>query len=284
MPDVQIVIDVSGEAAGAPSVAREFPFSKLAASPVVDLSLADTTGINSFLWEIIDQPYPLVTPISFADPTLAQQQFTLTELISGTFLFRCTVNGGEAFGNNGLAFLTQNRGFRQPSAFEVREFDQVRGWQPSLYDVIAAMDALISPSVPLAGNETLSTVSPGPLVVGGGVFDGTLSGPLSTVQFRAVSLWSPTGSAGDVEVRLYDRGAPGATGARVLRATLTIPFAAAGVVDAYDLPLTVTSSPGVDADEIFDTARVYEVEMEIVGAVGPTADLFTLYNASIDIS
>lgn len=135
-------------------------------------------------------------------------------------------------------------------------------------------------NVALVHNETLTTASPGPLVVGGGVVDGSISG---SYTFRLTGSFTATGTVGDCVLRLYDTGAPGSPIARVLRSTTTIPFASAGSVDAFSVTLTPTGAPGVGVDQIHNVPRVYEVEAEIVGADGAT-DIFKVLKGDVDIA
>ena len=131
-----------------------------------------------------------------------------------------------------------------------------------------------------AVNETLTTGSPGPLVVGGFEIDGSITG---TFTFRLVGRYTATGAVGDCELRLYDTGAPGTPAARVLRSIVKIVFADAGATDSFGITLTPAAVPGVDDDEIHNVARVYELDAAIAGSDGET-DVFKLHRGSIEVA
>lgn len=130
MPTVDIVIDVAGEAAGSPGVARTFVYSKIDPTPpLVTLSLDDDTDVTSYLWAIAAQPYGATAVLS--STTVASPTFTPTASIPGTYLVECTVNTDEEYGRNGLAFLTELLGGRKPAPTEVSQFG-ARGWETAL--------------------------------------------------------------------------------------------------------------------------------------------------------
>lgn len=115
-------------------------------------------------------------------------------------------------------------------------------------------------------NEVITTLGSEVLLGGFTVNGATSPGSLSPILFRLQGALNVAGAQGDAELRLYDIGAPGATGAGTLRSTLTIPFASAGSVEVVESTLTVTGAPGVDADEIFNAQRVYEVRGILLNA------------------
>ncbi len=128
---IQIVVDVTGETSGTPGVARTFDYTKLGTSPTVTLSLDDTTGVTSYYWEFVD--IPVGSSADLSSSTTAEPTFDPD--VVGTYLVQCTVNSGEAYARNAVAFTTQYKGLRKPAAGETTEYDVVSGWR-------AAMDAL----------------------------------------------------------------------------------------------------------------------------------------------
>ncbi len=169
MPTVDIIIDVAGEAAGAPSIARSFAYSKIApAAPLVTLSLDDVTGITAFLWEIVSQPQGASAVLS--STVVASPTFTPTALKSGTYLIQCTANVDVAVGSSGLAFLTENQGLRKPAAEETTEFHVTRGWEPPMSSLADVIDAQLH-AITLTDTGTPDGVASG--VVGQFYFDTT---------------------------------------------------------------------------------------------------------------
>lgn len=166
MANPQIVIDVSGESAGSPGVARSFSYPKISPTPpTVTLSLASVSGITAFYWEILDQPDG--ASASLSDSSAASPTFVPTANIPGTYLIQCTVNNGSAYARNAVAFLTPYQGIRLPAAGETLEFSATDGWKIALNAALTSLEksggklgsppygeaALLSESV--AGNYTL---------------------------------------------------------------------------------------------------------------------------------
>ena len=140
MATVQIVVDVAGEAAGTPGESRTFAFTKISPSaPLVTLSLGDTTGVTSYLWEIIRQPEGATAELS--STTAAEPTFTPTAAVAGTYLIGCTVNGGTT-ANIGLSFLTEHLGLRKPAPTETDQFNSTRGWEAALAGLMDEVDVL----------------------------------------------------------------------------------------------------------------------------------------------
>jgi len=108
------------------------------------------------------------------------------------------------------------------------------------------------------------------VVVGGIYFDPALfTSPI--VSLRIVGNFTATTGSSTASLYLYDMG-PG-TGAfsPLRRSTVTIPFANVGQQVKVDQVLTLSASPGVDANQIHTTARVYELRMYLNTAdVGAT--------------
>lgn len=150
---IEIVIDVSGEAAGSPGVAREFVYGKIDPTPpTVTCSLDDDTGITSYFWEFISQP--VGASAVFSSSAAAAPTFTPTVSVSGTYLIKCTVNGGADFNTNALAFTTEIRAIRKPAPGETTQFSDGRGWEIAMAGMIDAFDGLTL----VAGLSDLSDV------------------------------------------------------------------------------------------------------------------------------
>jgi len=116
-------------------------------------------------------------------------------------------------------------------------------------------------------------------VIGGFVFNGA---SYSVITHRIVARFSP-GTAGNARVRLYDMGpVAGPAIVPVLRSTLSIAFADAGVMVRREATLTVSGAPGVNANQIFNTARIYEIRT-ILDAAGP-GDALLVHWAGIEVS
>lgn len=124
----------------------------------------------------------------------------------------------------------------------------------------------ISPSSPTGiayhvfGTHEATTQRVTEVVVGGLFFDPTDFG-IPTVTFRLTGSYSSTDAASTARMYLYDMG-PG-TGAftPIRRALVSIPYANVGNNVTVDQALTLVASPGVDSNQIHNTARVYEARM-----------------------
>lgn len=127
-----------------------------------------------------------------------------------------------------------------------------------------------------ATNEP-ETVADVERVIGGFVLD---AGAYSVVTFRILGRFDPS-SAGDARVRLYDMGPPGAPIVPILRSTLTF---ASGSTDIQNIDKgqTVTATPGVNADELSNTLRMYELRV-ILDGVGVGDECF-IHWAGIEVS
>lgn len=123
----------------------------------------------------------------------------------------------------------------------------------------AALSVNVAKLYPMSlGETTILRVTE--VVLGGIYFDPTLF-TTPTVTLRFVGNYTSTDGAGSARIYLYDMG-PG-TGAfsPVRRSTATIPFANVGQRIKVDQALTLSASPGVDANQIHTTARCYELRM-----------------------
>jgi hypothetical protein len=97
------------------------------------------------------------------------------------------------------------------------------------------------------------------VIYGSFYFDPTLySSP--TVTLRLVGSYSSVDTGSSFELRLYDMGASAAF-SPVRRSTVSIPYASVNIEAAVSQALTLTGSPGVNTNTIFNTARVYEVRL-----------------------
>lgn len=165
MPSLQLIVDVATKPPGSPGVSREFPFAD--AGLLVTLKLANPLGVTQYAWEILDQPEGAAAVLP--DPTAAQPTFTMASLISGTYLCRCTVNGGTNFGDIGVAILTANLGIRKPAAGETRQFSTLKGWKIALNWALDQIDQGGAGNFNRVGPGLLRTIPPdGHVVVSGG--------------------------------------------------------------------------------------------------------------------
>ena len=135
-----IVIDVAGEAAGSPGVAREFAYEKIDPTPpLVTLTIDDNSGITQWLWSILDQPDGASATLS--NPTTNTATFTPDAAIPGTYLIQCQFNGGASYARNAVAWTTKNLTIRIPAAGEAGEFSTTKGWALALRELIEIVDA-----------------------------------------------------------------------------------------------------------------------------------------------
>jgi hypothetical protein len=127
---VNIIITVEGQGSGSGGESRSFPYSLILAdpTPLVTLSLSDTTGVTSYFWEMLNQP-PFATAV-LSSQSSTSPTFTPTATRWGTYLIRCTIirNGVQEVDEIGLSFRTPNHDLRFPAAGEKIEFDSDDGW------------------------------------------------------------------------------------------------------------------------------------------------------------
>lgn len=117
------------------------------------------------------------------------------------------------------------------------------------------------------------------VVVGGFIFDGSTTG---TPYVRVVALFSPA-TSGNVRVRFYDTGPSGGPAiAPELRSTQIINFAAGGSIVDRTKSVGKVPAPGINADEIFNTERIYEVRVILDGAT--SGDAVKIHWAGIEVS
>lgn len=106
------------------------------------------------------------------------------------------------------------------------------------------------------------------IVAGGFTFDPaefTTSTAMLEVYFEGQLNYVAAGAAGTGSLKLYDMGAPGSTGPGVLRSTLERDHTGSSLPDRVRSQLTFSSSPGVDSEEVYDSARVYELRISVDG-------------------
>lgn len=116
-------------------------------------------------------------------------------------------------------------------------------------------------------------------VVGSALFDGADLYHLIP-HLRMLGIYNPDSPAGTMELRLYDMGPPGAPLLPPeLRSTAIIGFANAGELTQAQTVLTTSASPGIDADQIHNSLRHYELRVIIDSA--PVSSQGTLHWAGI---
>lgn len=169
---IQLVVDMSGETPGLPGISRSFAYAK--AGTVCTLSLHDDSGVDSYFWEILDKPTGSTTTLS--DDEAAAPTFTPTAAKSGTYLFQCTVNGGQAYARIWLSILTQNRSLRKPAVGETTQGGSA-GWQTAISDLMDAVDGISG------GAGTVSAIK---------LF---ANSPYETIDGEAITLWDTVGGA-----------------------------------------------------------------------------------------
>jgi hypothetical protein len=105
-------------------------------------------------------------------------------------------------------------------------------------------------------------------VIGSVLFDGARLESM-VASFRMIGIFINTLGTGQLELHLYDMGAPGVP---LLppqrRSTVFIPAAAGGTVEHVSVPLSPVFAPAIDSDEIHLAVRVYEIRAELNSANG----------------
>lgn len=234
------------------------------------LSNFDDTGILGHRWTLVDRPIGSAAALSSTSlPTV-----TLTPDIEGTYLVRLqtyTDAAREVLEDAdeqvvGVRFA-EPFDWLIPAAGETTQ-QNARGWAEARERAIRDVHAFMNSGAPgLRGavNEEITTLG-SEVTLGGFVFNGGRVGTLSPSLEALGTLTVAT--TGVAEVRLYDLGAPGTPITPVLRSEVTFPNGTAGDVVRALQALTVATSPGVNADEVHDTARMYELRAIITGATG----------------
>ena len=110
-----------------------------------------------------------------------------------------------------------------------------------------------------------------PVKLGGFTLDpGIFTGATFAFSMTAI-LTDGGGVAPTFTLELYDMGAPGVPAAGVLRSQAVLSTTGAAV--RTEVPLTLSGAPGVDADEIFNTERIYEVRGTLTGDIGDLVEI-----------
>ena len=121
------------------------------------------------------------------------------------------------------------------------------------------------------------------VVVGGFVLDGGSFASL-IAKLRMVGVFADAvgaaPAAGTATLRLYDVGPPGAPVPGVWRSEASIGFALGGGPRLVETTLSAVAGP-VNPDEIFATARIYELRLKITGAA--PGDTLTVYWGGISL-
>jgi len=247
-----------------------------------DLSNYSNTGVLAWEWTLVDRPIGSSAVLTTPTPQTAK---VTPDVAGGTYLVRlvtysdvgATVVDGADEQCIGIRFPSPFD-HRIPAAGETTQFSS-RGWATAREEAIRDVHAFMQSGVPtLIGAMNTSIVGSDPeTVIGGFVVEGQDLPPLA-VKLRLIGvLTSATGAA---DLRLYDLGpAAGPAVAGVLRATATILLADAGSPIVVDTDLTPDAAPGVDADEIHNSRRLYELRAELVG--GAATDVFKIHSGAI---
>jgi len=241
---------------------------------VCTLSNYDDTGIAGWLWTLVDKPYGSAAALSATDTATVE----ITGDIEGGYLLRL-----QTYTDAARTLLEdvdeQLIGIALPAPFDWQvpaagETGQrgARGWatprELAIKDVHAFMNSGFL-AVQGAQNEDTSVVG-SEVVMGGFVFTGGNLGPLGA-KLRLIGMLTTATPATDLHLRLYDMGAPGVPAAGILRATATIPYASAGTVQLAETTLSAVAVPGVDADQVHLTQRIYELRLIIDGGTAGDA-------------
>lgn len=227
--------------------------SVLSGAPIFDIG-SGSAGAGSSL-EIFDEGGSLTagaTSIDFVGPGVSASVFgtAVTVTVPGT------------------PVEVLDEGVSQTSAVESIDFVGPGVTASAVGNDVTVVVASSGGSFTGATNETTAALTT-EIVIGGLVFDGSLLTGGLAATFRLLGEYVATGGAGNARIRLYDLGpVAGPPVAGILRSTATIPFAEAGGLRAKDVGLTPSGAPGVGTDEIFNTARIYEIRMFLDSAVG----------------
>jgi hypothetical protein len=170
-----VVIGVEGESSTDPGVARSFEYPKIDPTPPLVTLSVSYAGATEYAWEIVSQPVGASAVLS--DETAPEPTFTPTASVPGSYLLKCTVNGGEAVFTNGLAFLTQHLSLRKPAPGETNQFSATRGWEAALGVVLDEVDALGSSIQDAKGARRRAVID---------ILDCTLEPPASSTGDRYI--------------------------------------------------------------------------------------------------
>jgi len=128
--------------------------------------------------------------------------------------------------------------------------------------VVPASPGSSNPSNFTAGTNAEVTALGIPTLLGGFKVDGDDLAAGRTFSLLFLGHYAANGGAGEAKLQLYDMGAV-ADGAQagILRSEVGIPAPTGNKLYAVSQLLTASAAPGIDADEIHDTPRKYEVRM-----------------------
>ena len=274
MPTVDIVINATGKSAGSPSVAREFTYEDLIAAPLVTLSLNDSTGVTSYLWQILDKPPDSASVLSSA--TAASPTFSPDS--TGTYLIKCTVNGSDS-NTNAVAYTTQQREFRKPAIGETKEFN-TSGWMLNLNELIDIVDALGTKEY--VGGTNHSAVSGVETIFGATEFDPSLHPSNATFELEMICEVSDPDLLSVGGVRLYDYGPiDGPQTLPTLISTIEVESATyEGMmkrVKSVLLPVAIPQTSG----EIYNSGRIYQFRSHL--SISSGSEAFEVYKAWISV-
>lgn len=287
-----MTIDQAGLPAGAAGKART---DGLATGALVTLTSVGggTTHRFELLWApLAANPAPVVTQTG---PTT--WQFTPPAAVYGTYRIRLIVDEGLSTEDSQIRIFgirTPSKLLRLPALNEIASAsaslendgaDQVDasednedvpgrfaagnygGWYRELDTAFAAIEAGgggsgVARAYLTGASGQLVTTLGSEVLLGGFVFDGSV-----TFASRVLRAYGTVVSAvANVDVRLYDMGPPGSPAAGILRSTINL--ATLGVPLTGTQTLTPNGAPGVNVNQIFNTARMYELRA-IVNAAAP---------------
>lgn len=123
------------------------------------------------------------------------------------------------------------------------------------------------------------------IVIGGLVFDGSLVQAGKNVYFRWVGSVTDPDVTSVGTVLLYDLGPEsGPEVAPVLRSTLTIDASTAdeGKILRKQALLTLSGSPAASSDEIFNTARLYQLRQHMTASAG--SEIMSILKSSLVVA
>lgn len=260
----QIVIDDSVNPAAAGST--DNPNSFLGNTHT--LSNFNNSGVLGWRWTLVSKPQGSSATLSSTTAATT----TLVPDIAGSYLIRLetfadvarTVADDLDEQVVGVRFLPPFD-WLVPAPGETAQ-QGAYGWAEAREEAIRDVHAFMNsgaPSIQGAVNEEITTLG-SEVVLGGFVFDGGRVGVLApSLEALGTLVVATTGSA---VVKLYDLGAPGTPIVPVLRSEVSFPNGTAGDPVQALQALTIDSAPGVNADEIHDEERMYELRAEITGA------------------
>ncbi len=92
--------------------------------------------------------------------------------------------------------------------------------------------------------------------------------------FACIASYAPVAVSGQIYLRLYDMGGlTDGPAAGILRSQIAVPYNTLGT-KYFSQTLTATSTPGINADEVYDVPRKYEVRLLLSSSnVGDTAQI-----------